>query len=153
MFAILQEAASDPVVDINHPPADWVPPVGASRKTWSNIYKNKEVCNARTRSSPLQLAAEQPQQREASVLVCQHCSMPALLAREGSSQNQRVCVLALQHSRFSLHCCRSLHCCSCSLPAWAPASVDPQKVPACSCRLLYSWLIRTLPAAEHRLLC
>mmetsp|Transcript_8184 Transcript_8184/g.12965 ORF Transcript_8184/g.12965 Transcript_8184/m.12965 type:complete len:82 (-) Transcript_8184:41-286(-) len=31
-----------PVVDYNHPPAGWIPPLGASRKTWANVLKNKE---------------------------------------------------------------------------------------------------------------
>jgi hypothetical protein len=31
-----------PTVDVNTPPADWLPPMGASRKTWGNVFKNKE---------------------------------------------------------------------------------------------------------------
>ena len=40
-------------VDYNHPPAGWIPPIGASRKTWANVLKNKEnidyflsICNS-----------------------------------------------------------------------------------------------------------
>ena len=48
MFQLLQEAAAAteaaaPTVDVNTPPGDWVRPMGGSRKTWSNVFKNKQV--------------------------------------------------------------------------------------------------------------
>ena len=38
MFMRLDEAASG---GIPRPPAGYVPPMGSSRNTWTNIYKNK----------------------------------------------------------------------------------------------------------------
>lgn len=51
MFQLLQEAAAAaeaaaPTVDVNNAPADWVRPMGGSRKTWANVYKNKQVLSS-----------------------------------------------------------------------------------------------------------